>query len=155
MFSCVFWFLYLENLAFKKPTQMIGSNLLRPSSRAVDGNTQTTIDPSCIHSTDGVYFANPWWRVDLEQVEPVNEVYIVNRGDCCGDRLNPFEIRVGKTKFNEPLPRIIVSHKPRETNTTKFSKYRTFYKHCITFDNKPTNVLSYDTSQSLHLIITK
>ena len=33
-------------------------------------------------------------------MEPVTEVYIVNRGDvCCSNRLNPFEIRVGKLRF--------------------------------------------------------
>ena len=121
VFMC-FWFLYIENLAFKKPTKMIGTSPYRPSSRAVDGNSQTTFEPSCIHSQYGVFFTNPWWRVDLEQVEPVNEVYIVNRGDCCGDQLNPFEIRVGKTKLNEPLLWIIVRYKPRKTNTTKFLK---------------------------------
>jgi len=40
-----------------------------------------------------------WWRVDLLQVEPVSEVYIVNRGDCCGYRLNNFEILVGRLAF--------------------------------------------------------
>ena len=38
----------------------------------------------------------PWWRVDLGQDELVTEVYLVNRGDCCGDRLDNFEIRVGR-----------------------------------------------------------
>ncbi|XP_067026513.1 uncharacterized protein [Acropora muricata] len=83
-----------ENLAFNKSTKMIGGSPWQPSSRAVDGNSQTTWT-SCIHTQKDVYFQNPWWRVDLGQVEPVNEVYIVNRGDCCGERLNPFEIRVG------------------------------------------------------------
>ena len=38
---------------------------------------------------------NPWWRVDLGSQKSVDEVFIVNRGDCCGDRLSSFEIRVG------------------------------------------------------------
>ena len=40
----------------------------------------------------------PWWRVDLQQVEHVSEVYIVNRGaECnCPDRFKNFEIRVGR-----------------------------------------------------------
>ncbi|XP_067028443.1 uncharacterized protein [Acropora muricata] len=83
-----------ENLAFNKPTKMIGGPPWHPSSNAVDGNSQTTFR-SCTHTQRASIFQNPWWRVDLGQVEPVNEVYIVNRGDCCGDRLNPFEIRVG------------------------------------------------------------
>ena len=39
---------------------------------------------------------DPWWRVDLGRVEPVAKVNILNRGDCCGDRLNGAEIRVGR-----------------------------------------------------------
>ena len=41
----------------------------------------------------------PWWRVDLGQDELVTEVYVVNRlgSDCaCGNRLDNFEIRVGR-----------------------------------------------------------
>ncbi|XP_074612317.1 uncharacterized protein LOC141866677 isoform X1 [Acropora palmata] len=84
-----------ENLAFQKPTKMIGGTPWKPGSRAVDGDSRTSFEKYCTHTEEGVGFQNPWWRVDLEKVEPVNEVYIVNRGDCCGDRLNPFEIRVG------------------------------------------------------------
>ena len=40
----------------------------------------------------------PWWKVDLQQVEHVSEVYIVNRGsECfCPGRFQNFEIRVGR-----------------------------------------------------------
>ena len=40
----------------------------------------------------------PWWRVDLQQVEDVSEVYIVNRESECGcpGRFKNFEIRVGR-----------------------------------------------------------
>ena len=40
--------------------------------------------------------SDPWWRVDLGRVEPVAEVNILNRGDCCGWRLNGAEMRVGR-----------------------------------------------------------
>lgn len=65
------------------------------SSRAVDGNSNNVFSDgnSCAHTLKEY---KPWWRVDLEQAEPVAEVYIVNREDCCADRLNQFEIRVGK-----------------------------------------------------------
>ena len=108
---------FSENLAFKKPTKMIGIYPYWPSRNAVDGDSQ-----SCIHNNINVFLRNPWWRVDLEQVEPVNEVYIVNRGDCCGFRLNPFEIRVGKTKLHEALLEIIFRYKPQKMDRTKFSK---------------------------------
>ena len=91
-------------------------------------------------------FQNPWWRVDLRQVEPVNEVYIVNRGDCCGDRLNPFEIRVGKTKLHEALLKIINRYKSEKMN-------RTYYKHIYPFDEKPTYLQPLN-SYSSHLKIS-
>ncbi|XP_044170568.1 uncharacterized protein LOC114949515 isoform X2 [Acropora millepora] len=87
-----------ENLAFKKPTKTMGAYPYWPSRNAVDGDSQ-----SCIHNNINVFLRNPWWRVDLGQVEPVNEVYIVNRGDCCGYRLNPFEIRVGPASRNNGI----------------------------------------------------
>ena len=90
---------------------MIGGHNGKPRGDAVDGDSSTVFWVSCTNTRGDDYFRNPWWRVDLEQVEPVNEVYIVNRGDCCGYRLNPFEIRVGKTKLHKALLKIIVRHK--------------------------------------------
>ena len=63
-----------------------------PASNAVDGNRGTNIG-KCTHTRED---NSPWWQVDLERVEPVAEVNIVNRGDCCGDRLKGAEIRVGR-----------------------------------------------------------
>ena len=94
---------------------MIGGRPRQPSSRAVDGDSQTHWT-FCIATQAGVFFQNPWWRVDLGRVEPVNEVYIVNRRDCCGERLNPFEIRVGKTKLHEALLMIINRYKSEKVN---------------------------------------
>ena len=119
---------------------MIGGREEKFRGKAVDGDSHADTDfwASCTHTRDDNYFRNPWWRVDLEQEEPVNEVYIVNRGDCCGNRLNPFEIRVGKTKLHKALLKVIVRHKPRKMNRTKFSKWTTYCKHSYSFDKKPT-----------------
>ena len=38
-----------------------------------------------------------FWGVDLEQVLPVSEVFILTSGDCCGGRLNGAVIMVGKS----------------------------------------------------------
>ena len=67
----------------------------------MDGNTGTDINSPCTHTTDnyGAGASNPWWMVDLGTVEPVSELYIVNRGSCCGDRLSKFEIRIGECKI--------------------------------------------------------
>ena len=83
-----------ENLAYLKDTNQSSTDVnLGASSNAVDGKSNTNgNDGSCSRTLKE---KQPWWRVDLGNVELVNEVYVVNRGDCCGDRLNPFEIRVG------------------------------------------------------------
>ena len=83
-----------ENLAYQKNTNQSSIRNEGVSSRAVDGNSNTNWNGgSCVHTS---HEKQPWWRVDLGKVELVNEVYVVNRGDCCGNRLNSFEIRVGK-----------------------------------------------------------
>lgn len=85
---------FKENLAYQRGTIQSSIDSGGVSSRAVDGNSNANFDAgSCTHTNDE---KQPWWRVDLGNVELVNKVYIVNRGDCCGDRLKPFEIRVGK-----------------------------------------------------------
>ena len=91
-------FYFPENLAFGKQTDQISTFKGSDSSRAVDGNSNTNIHVGslCTH-TQRAY--QPWWRVDLGREEPVSELYIVNRGDCCGDRLANFEIRVGKSDY--------------------------------------------------------
>ena len=58
----------------------------------MDGNR----DPQSRKCTHTLEESDPWWRVDLGRVEPVAEVNILNRGDCCGWRLNGAEIRVGR-----------------------------------------------------------
>ncbi|XP_013392197.1 fucolectin-like [Lingula anatina] len=60
---------------------------------AVDGNyTDIMRHMSCAHT----YFGQrQWWLVDLQSAEGVAGVTITNRGDCCSDRLNNFEVRVG------------------------------------------------------------
>ena len=93
-------FFLQDNLAFGKPTyQYSGTYKDGKSHKAVDGNSDTHFqagrsEGSC---TMTLVLKEPWWRVDLQQVEHVSEVYIVNRGSECGcpDRFKNFEIRVG------------------------------------------------------------
>ena len=70
------------------------------SGRAVDGNSATNynLGKSCTHTYEKVY--KPWWRVDLGQIEPVSELYIVNQeDDPWWTRQTDFEIRVGRLAF--------------------------------------------------------
>ena len=84
--------LALEKPAFQSSIFLIAMNV-NYARRAVDG----------VKNTNRNYCANtggvdpvPFWGVDLEQVVPVSEVFILNSGDCCGERLNSAEIMVGK-----------------------------------------------------------
>ncbi|XP_078661338.1 uncharacterized protein LOC144905509 [Branchiostoma floridae x Branchiostoma belcheri] len=67
------------------------------AERAVDGNTGTTLSHlyECTH-TNLEY--QPWWKVDLGDTYVINHVTVINRGDCCGERLKDFMIRVGHNK---------------------------------------------------------
>jgi len=92
---------FQENLAYNKPTDQSSTDEGGNSNRAVDGKIIRDYGSgSCTHTLNE---KSPWWRVDLGQVEPVSEVYVVNRGDCCGNRLSSFEIRVGRSKFGFPF----------------------------------------------------
>lgn len=88
-----------ENLAFGKRTDQISTGNGFVSSRAVDSNSNTRLlAGSTCASTQRAN--QPWWRVDLGREGPVSELYIVNRGDCCGDQLKNFEIRVGRSGYS-------------------------------------------------------
>ena len=63
------------------------------ASRATDGNTDTTFSKNSCTATKQE--ESPWWSVDLDRTMEVKSVTVFNRGDCCGDRLNGFEVKVG------------------------------------------------------------
>ncbi|XP_066283555.1 uncharacterized protein [Branchiostoma lanceolatum] len=63
-------------------------------SKAVDGDrgTQLVYKNDCTHTHSE---HQPWWRVDLAGTFTVTRVSILNRGDCCGERLKNVLVRVG------------------------------------------------------------
>uniref|UniRef100_A0A3P9Q9R8 Si:ch211-215k15.4 n=1 Tax=Poecilia reticulata TaxID=8081 RepID=A0A3P9Q9R8_POERE len=69
------------------------------ASNAIDGNTNSVFrDGSCSHTEQQ---SNPWWRVDLLDSYVVTRVIITNREDCCEERINGAEIRIGNSiQFN-------------------------------------------------------
>lgn len=81
----------------------------------MDGVRSTNFfDYKCTHTFDMAGgTTNPWWRVDLEELLPVSDIHIINRGDCCGDRLKGFEIRVGKYDENGLLNNIPKCSSPK------------------------------------------
>ncbi|KAK7177210.1 hypothetical protein R3I93_001254 [Phoxinus phoxinus] len=71
---------------------------------AVDGRPTT-----CSHTPSQ---SNPWWKLDLLKVYSVSRVVITNRQDCCNERINGAEIRVGTNSsnvFSNPICAVISS----------------------------------------------
>ncbi|XP_071801503.1 uncharacterized protein [Asterias amurensis] len=61
---------------------------------AIDGNSDTNIYNShCSHTND--FDAHPWWKVDLGANHCLGRITLVNRGDCCPERMNGTIVRAG------------------------------------------------------------
>ncbi|XP_071945662.1 uncharacterized protein [Antedon mediterranea] len=80
-------------LSAGKPTAQSSLGWQGLSMRAVDGDYGARYNQrTCTHTQSD----NPsWWRVDLGQSLTVRYVRIRNRADCCSDRLNNAQVRVG------------------------------------------------------------
>ncbi|XP_041650441.1 uncharacterized protein LOC121514334 [Cheilinus undulatus] len=64
--------------------------------RAIDGNLDSHwgLGTSCTHTEQDNH---PWWRLDLQKEYQINTVTITNRRDCCPERINGAEIRIGNS----------------------------------------------------------
>ncbi|KPP59372.1 hypothetical protein Z043_122714, partial [Scleropages formosus] len=88
-----------ENVALRgRATQSSQYNFLNAADKAIDGNRHALHgDGSCSQTRAE---SNPWWRLDLLDMYRVTSVNITNRGDCCPERINGAEIRVGNSLLN-------------------------------------------------------
>ncbi|XP_005748015.1 uncharacterized protein LOC102212765 [Pundamilia nyererei] len=85
----------LSNVALSKPTVQSSTSSPYLSSKAVDGYKNGNIyGAGFTHTLDE---KNPWWRVDLLAVYKVSAVTIINRQDCCSERILGAEIRIGNS----------------------------------------------------------
>ncbi|XP_064410303.1 uncharacterized protein LOC102349841 [Latimeria chalumnae] len=65
---------------------------------AIDGNKNSNyVIKSCTHT---IPETGPWWRVDLKKPHQISRVAITNRGDCCAERLEGAEVRIGNSLDN-------------------------------------------------------
>uniref|UniRef100_A0A8C9VFZ0 Fucolectin tachylectin-4 pentraxin-1 domain-containing protein n=1 Tax=Scleropages formosus TaxID=113540 RepID=A0A8C9VFZ0_SCLFO len=87
---------FQENLALKgTATQSSQYNAAGAAGKAIDGKRNAKFsDHSCTHTERD---SKPWWKVDLHNVYTVTSVTITNRGDCCAQRINGAEIRIGNS----------------------------------------------------------
>uniref|UniRef100_A0A672KLF2 Fucolectin tachylectin-4 pentraxin-1 domain-containing protein n=1 Tax=Sinocyclocheilus grahami TaxID=75366 RepID=A0A672KLF2_SINGR len=87
-----------RNLATGKNVTQSSTYGLWSAEQAIDSNPGFRKSWSSCSSTDNQ--TNPWWRVDLSSVYRVNRVVITNRLDCCPERINGAEIRIGNSLEN-------------------------------------------------------
>ncbi|RXN14172.1 III-FBPL precursor [Labeo rohita] len=90
---------YTENLALGGiAVQSSRYDALTAAQNANDGNRESIYaHGSCSHTK---YDRNPWWRVDLLDVYRITRVSITNRGDCCEERIEGIQIRIGNSLEN-------------------------------------------------------
>ncbi|KAL1255448.1 hypothetical protein QQF64_013509 [Cirrhinus molitorella] len=88
-----------KSLAFgTKAVQSSTYNDLGAAQNAIDGNSETVYELGfCAHTLEE---NNPWWRVDLNKSYKVSRVVITNRGDCCAERIEGAQIRIGNSLEN-------------------------------------------------------
>jgi len=84
----------LQNIALGKATQNQPENSHLPSALAVDGNSHTSLSRGSCTET-GCCTPLPWWRVDFGSTALIYSINVTSRGDCCGNRLSDFNVRVG------------------------------------------------------------
>ncbi|NP_001037954.1 novel protein similar to X-epilectin precursor [Xenopus tropicalis] len=77
------------------------SSTYRPeynAAAAIDGDTDSNMMSGSCSLTGN---DNPaWWQLDLKKRYKVEKVVIVNRGDCCSERLLGAKVRVGDLADN-------------------------------------------------------
>ncbi|XP_030638987.1 uncharacterized protein LOC115819623 [Chanos chanos] len=112
---------HLVNVAMRgMPIQSTTLNSLSAAKNAIDGKHSGVLDGSCAQTESET---NPWWRVDLLEVYSITSVTITNRADCCSDRINGAEIRIGNSPDNDgnsnPRCSVISSIPPGGSTTFK------------------------------------
>ncbi|XP_053324002.1 fucolectin-like [Spea bombifrons] len=66
---------------------------------AIDGNREGVYNlGSCILTRSE---SNPWWKLDFHKPRKVGAVVLVNRIDCCWERLMGAEVRIGNSMDNK------------------------------------------------------
>lgn len=91
--------MFLVNVATRgRTTQSSTFNSSTAAKKAIDGNRSGALqEGSCAHTEAET---NPWWKVDLLETYRVTSVKITNREDCCAERINGAEIRIGNSLEN-------------------------------------------------------
>ncbi|KAG1925841.1 fucolectin-like [Pimephales promelas] len=119
-YNCVPRNLAFGATAYQSSTYHLNSGAV--AKKAVNGNWNSIMSGGSCSQTNAD--RDPWWRVDLGEVYKVNKVLITNRGDCCAERINGAQIRIGNNLENNgnnnELAEAVVSIPAGETKAFEF-----------------------------------
>uniref|UniRef100_A0A669BRW4 Fucolectin tachylectin-4 pentraxin-1 domain-containing protein n=1 Tax=Oreochromis niloticus TaxID=8128 RepID=A0A669BRW4_ORENI len=89
----------LSNVALKGEATQSSTLSFATASKAIDGRRISFYSNGfCSHTAEDE--TDPWWRVDLQRSFTITAVKVTNRGDCCAERLDGAEIRIGNSLEN-------------------------------------------------------
>ncbi|XDV19491.1 hypothetical protein PO909_024956, partial [Leuciscus waleckii] len=86
------------NLALRRNVTQSSTYGVWFAAKAVDGYTSPVKSWNACSSTTNE--TNPWWRLDLSDTYRVTRVVITNIKECCAERINGAEIRIGNSLEN-------------------------------------------------------
>ena len=75
------------NIALNRETEQNCDNYIYKSSRAVDGDIESFSHTSRCSNND-------WWKVQLDEGSVINKIVILNRIDCCRERLDDANVEI-------------------------------------------------------------
>ena len=84
----------LVNLARHPLATVSQSSTLAPAALANDGNTDPNFNDGSVAFTDPSVTTGTWWQVQFGTLATINEIWLFNRNDCCGERLGNFRLSV-------------------------------------------------------------
>ncbi|XP_074518465.1 uncharacterized protein LOC141784525 [Halichoeres trimaculatus] len=89
----------VPNRALRGEATQSSTNHSGDASKAIDGKRHSFWkDGSCTLTAPDK--TSPWWRLDLKKTYAITSVKITNRGDCCAERLDGAQIRIGNSLKN-------------------------------------------------------
>ncbi|XP_075437269.1 pentraxin fusion protein-like [Ascaphus truei] len=84
-----------ENIARNGDVYPSSENIEGAARKVIDGNKDTDYrSGSCFETS---YEKPAWWVLDLKESYKIDTIIVVNRGDCCAERLMGAEVRVAES----------------------------------------------------------
>ncbi|XP_071801592.1 uncharacterized protein [Asterias amurensis] len=85
--------LNLKGMQVNQVSTLQGYGVRLTADLAIDSDLRTrAYDLSCSHTAEDPH---PWWKVDLGANHCLGRITLVNRGDCCNERLTGAIVRAG------------------------------------------------------------